>query len=230
MPQKPKVIFSVYSKINGFIKVVDTLSGRELKSDQDITITLADNHKYFNNRYWGIYVEELKNLRFSFKKALCFGLGGGSIQNKLFKTYPGIEILTIEIDPLMNDIHNYYFSGDKNDKHQILNLDAELFLKSHQRFGSFEETFDLIFVDVFSSMKVDEFDKVKNFYSTAKTLLRKNGIFSMNLIVKDEDQYLKSQENIKLLKEKFSDVRLVYTSDLTGIANLEVFASDKITL
>jgi hypothetical protein len=85
MPQKPKVIFSVYSKINGFIKVVDTLSGRELRSDQDITITLSDNHKYFNNRYWGIYVEELKNLRFSFKKALCFGLGGGSIQNKLFK-------------------------------------------------------------------------------------------------------------------------------------------------
>lgn len=230
MQQKPKVIFSIFSEINGFLKVVDTPSGRELRSDKNILVTLADNHKFFNNRYWGIYIEEVKKLRNNYKRILCLGLGGGSIQNRLFKMYPGVEIISIEIDPLMNDIHNFYFSGDKNEKHKILNVDAKVFLKYPSRFGDYEGYFDLIFVDVFSSMNVNEYQKIRDFYSSSKRLLKKNGIFSMNLIVKNPEQFNESCIILETIKNEFLDVKSVHTSDFFGLANLEIFASDKLTL
>jgi spermidine synthase len=230
MSPSPKLIFSINSNINGFLKVVDTSSGRELRSNKDIVISLSENHKYFRERYWGIYIEELRKLRNTYKRALCLGLGGGSIQNQLSKIYPGIEMLSIEIDPLMNDIYNYYFLGNKTVNHKILNMDALIFLKNHSRFGAYEGYFDLIFVDIVSSMGLNEFEKVKNFYKLSKKLLKKDGIFSMNLIIKDNAQYEESVKILDLLKEEFIDIKLVYTGDTLGKANLEVFASDKITL
>jgi len=230
MQQKSKVIFSIFSKINGFLKVVDTPSGRELRSDNNITVSISEKHKYFYERYWGIYVKELKKLRPSLKRVLCFGLGGGSIQNELSKMYPGIEILTIEIDPLMNDIHKYNFSGNLHTNHKILNLDANVFLKQHQRFGDFENYFDLVFLDVFSSMGLDEFSKVKNVFEESKKLLKPNGIFSMNMIVLEKSQFDESIKNLEILKQFYKDTKLVYTGSVLGIANLEVFSSDKINL
>jgi len=230
MSHKPKEIFSIFSEINGFIKVVDTVSGRELRSDKDIIVTLADNHKFFSDRYWGIYTEEVRKLRNNCKRILCLGLGGGSIQNQLFKMYPGVEIVSIEIDPLMNDIHNFYFSGDRNNRHRILNIDAKIFLKYPHRFGDFDNYFDLIFVDVFSSMSLDEYQKIKDFYSHSKKLLKTNGVFSMNLIVKLENQFDESSIVLNALKNEFLEIKTVHTSDFFGVANLEIFASDKLSL
>jgi spermidine synthase len=230
MSEKFKVIYSINSEINGLLKVVDTPSGRELRSSKDLIVTLSEKHKFFSKRYWGIYLEELRKLRPTYKKALCIGLGGGAIQNELFKMYPGIEILSIEIDPIMNDIHNFYFSGDQNSNHKILNLDANVFLKYPRRFGAYEKYFDLIFVDVFSGMGVAEFSKVSNIFEKTKDLLKQNGIFSMNVIVQKEEQFEESLKHIETLKLFYSDIKLVYTGSTLGVVNLEIFSSDKINL
>lgn len=230
MSEKLKVVYSINSDINGILKVVDTSSGRELRSSKDIVVSISEKHKFFYKRYWGIYLEELRKLRPTYKRVLCIGLGGGAVQNMLFKLYPGIEVLTLEIDPLMNDIHNFYFSGDQNSNHKILNLDANVFLKYHQRFGNYQNYFDLIFVDVFSAMGIEEFSKVANLFEKTKELLKPNGIFSMSMIVKNEVQFNESLKNLEILKLFYPDIKLVYTGDVFGIANLEVFSSDKIAL
>jgi spermidine synthase len=230
MSENLKVVYSINSDINGFLKVVDTPAGRELRSSNNIVVSISDKHKFFFKRYWGIYVEELRKLRPAYKRALCIGLGGGAVQNMLFKLYPGIEVLSLEIDPLMNDIHNFYFSGDQNSNHKILNIDANAFLKYHHRFGNFENYFDLIFLDVFSAMGLDEFTKVSNVYQKSKELLKPNGIFSMSMIVQKEDQFDESIKNLEILKHFYKDIKLAYTGDVLGIANLEVFSSDKIKL
>lgn len=228
MSKSSNVVFSIYSPINGFLKVVDTPSGRELISDKDFFVSISEKHKFFFTRYWGIYTNEVKKLRPNYKRILCLGLGGGSIQNELFKNYPGVEIVTIELDPLINDIHKFYFSGDQNDNHKILNMDAKVFLKYPHKFGDFENYFDLIFVDIFSSMNIEEFDKIKNFYNLSKKLLKKNGVYSLNVIVQKPEQYDESQKSIKLLSEEFEEIKLVYTPNFFGVSNLLIFASDKI--
>jgi spermidine synthase len=230
MPKIPKIVFSIYSPINGILKVVDTISGRELRSGNDFYVSIPGNHRFFSKRYWGIYLEEVRKLRLSYKKVLCLGLGGGSIQNELFKLYPGVEIVTIELDPLINDIYKYYFSGDKFENHKILNLDAKVFLKHHHRFGNYENYFDLIFVDVFSSMNLDEFEKIKKFISDSKKLLKNNGIFSLNVIVQNSNQFEESKNTVEIVSKEFKDVNLTFTSGFAGVANLLIFGSDKIKL
>jgi len=230
MPKSSKVIFSIFSHINVCLKVVYTPSGRELRSDKNFFVSLSEKHDFFSKRYWGIYVEEVRKLRPSYKKILCLGLGGGCIQNELFKKYPGVEIVTIELDPLINDIYKFYFSGDQNDNHKILNIDANIFLKNYHRFGDYENYFDLIFVDIFSNMDLGEYDKVRNFYKYSKKLLKENGVYSMNVIVQKPNQYDESEKTVKLLAEEFKDIKLVYTSDFFGMANLLIYASDKIDL
>ncbi len=230
MPKSSKVIFSIFSHINGFLKVVDTPSGRELRSDKNFFVSLSEKHDFFSKRYWGIYVDEVRKLRPTYKRILCLGLGGGCIQNELFKKYPGIEIVTIELDPIVNDIHKFYFSGDQNDNHKILNMDAKTFLKYPHRFGSYDNYFDLIFVDIFSNMGLEEFEKIKNFYDYSKKLLKNNGVYSINVIVQDPKQYEESEKTIEILSSESKEIKLVYTSNFFGISNLLIFASDKLKL
>jgi len=225
-----KTIFSINSEKNGLLKVVDTPYGRELLASGNAMLSCSENHKFFNTSYWGIFTNNLKKYRENYKRVLVFGLGGGVIQNHLFKNYPGIEIVTIEYDPAMNDIYKYFFSGDKFENHKILNIDAKDFVKASDKFGDYENYFDLVFVDTFSSFKVKEYDNFQNFYKLTKQFLRPNGIFAVNMIVLTDPMFVKSLNYVSDLDKFYKNTELTFVGNILGNPNLLTFSSDRITL
>jgi spermidine synthase len=174
--------------------------------------------------------KEISKKRTNLKKALIVGLAGGTIPNILFKKYPGIEIISVEIDPLMNDIYSYFFSGDKHDNHRIINVDANYLLKNPERFEIYEEEFDFILLDTFSSISVKEFNNFSNFFKNVKKLLSKKGVLAVNMIAQNDELYNKAQENIKIISDLFAEVEVNLVCKINGNANLVVLASDKLNL
>lgn len=228
--KKDKVIFSIHSDYNGNLKIIDRSYGRELISDKGVYLSISENHKYIDRGFFGVLTKEISKKRKNIKKALIVGLAGGTVPNILFRKYPGIEIVSVEIDYLMNDIYKYFFSGDKHEKHRIINVDANYLLKNPERFDLYEEEFDFILLDTFSSISVKEFDNFKNFFKNVKKLLRKNGVLGVNMIAQDDELYEKAQANIKSISELFTDVEVNLVCKITGNANLVVLASDKLNL
>lgn len=225
-----KVIFSIHSDYNGKLEVIDRSYGRELVSDKGVYLSISENHKYIDRGFFGVLSKEISKKRTNLKKALIVGLAGGTIPNILFKKYPGIEIISVEIDPLMNDIYSYFFSGDKHDNHRIINVDANYLLKNPERFEIYEEEFDFILLDTFSSISVKEFNNFSNFFKNVKKLLSKKGVLGVNMIAQNDELYNKAQENIKIISDLFAEVEVNLVCKISGNANLVVLASDKLNL
>lgn len=225
-----KVIYEINSEKNGKIRVVDYPSGRVLETESDALLSCSENYKYLDRFYWGVFLDKVKKYRPNVKRALIFGLAGGVIQNKLFKMYPGIEIVSIEYDHTMNDIYNYFFGGNLHPNHKILNIDAKDFVKNFHKFDNYEEYFDLIFVDTFSSFEDKEYDNYNNFYKETKKFLRKNGLFSVNMIVKTDSMFEKSKFYLENLKKNYSNTHYSLVGTFFGNSNLVTFSSDKLNL
>lgn len=225
-----KTVFSINSEKNGLLKVIDTPFGRELIANDGAMLSCSEDHQIFNEAYWGIFLKKLKKYRSNVKRALVFGLGGGVVQNNLFKMYPGIEIVSIEYDPTMNDIYKYFFSGDKFENHKILNLDAKDFVKISDKFGDFENYFDLVFVDTFSSFTDKEYTNYNNFYSVLKKFLRPNGLFCVNMIILTESMFEQSLKYLKDVSGFYKNTDVSFVGNFIGNSNLVTFSSDKIDL
>ena len=230
LTSKPKVIFSVNSEKNGYLRVVDNNFGRELLTEEGAMLSVSENYSRLKEFYWGVFPKKLKKYRNNIKRALVFGLGGGVIQNQLFKMYPGIEIVTIEYDSSMNDIYSYFFSGDKFPQHKIINVDAKLFVKNSHKFGDFENYFDLIFVDTFSSFKVQEYENYNGFYSDTKKFLKTNGIFGVNMIVMTDPMFVEGLEYVTQLEKFYQNTEIALVGFFAGNSNLLTFSSDKLNL
>lgn len=230
MYKESKVIFSTSSEYNGNLQVIDRSYGRELVSDKGVFLSLSVNHKYLPYGLFGVLSKELFKKRDSVKKALIVGLAGGTIPILLFQKYPGIEITSIEIDPVMNDIFKYFFSGDRYENHKIINVDANYLLKNPSKFGIYDEEFDFILLDTFSSISVSEFKNYENFFKNVKKLLRKDGVLGVNMIAETDELYERGQKNVDTLSEIFKDIELNLVCKMIGNANLVVLASDKLNL
>ena len=88
-------------------------------------------------------------LAFHFKpnveKTLLLGGGAYSYPKYFMKQHPDVSMDIVEIDPGLTDIAKKYFEFKPNDKLRIMHEDGRTFL------NRLEETYDIIFIDVFAS-------------------------------------------------------------------------------
>lgn len=52
--------------------------------------------------------------------ALVIGLGGGALPMTLRRTYPGVRVLAIELDPGIVDVAKNHFGLEESDKLKVL--------------------------------------------------------------------------------------------------------------
>ncbi|GLV46168.1 uncharacterized protein CBL_02884 [Carabus blaptoides fortunei] len=139
-------------------------------------------------------------------KIVVIGLGGGGLCTFLNHILPELSITAVDIDAAMLRIANEYFGLPQNNKLQVLIEDGLKFLENAVEKGS---TFDAILFDVDSkdptlgmSCPPKEFLE-RNALENVQKCLSSNGIFILNLVLRDEnlrDSILTS------LKDKFKTI------------------------
>lgn len=211
-------LYRVNSDRGGFYQIFESRLGRYLTLSNRF-IGVHSKYKQIKKTYFYDLVSELKDEKDYLHKALVFGLGSGTLQNLLQDKYSDIHITSVESDPALLDINNYFFHNYNKDNHQIILSDSFQFVKNSENIYDFHDKCDLVVVD-FNLLGADYYSDV--FLKETKNFLKKKGIF---VVVFQRKNYLQNLVILKFVEKismYYNKVTLLYSKNNI----LEVFCSD----
>ncbi len=183
----PRVIYETESKLNGNIKVVEVGSTRKILVD-NISQSISCNSPSINKLYWGQLVNSLKDKVPTPKNILALGLGGATLAHLISKTFPEVQIISVEYDPVMIDIAKKFFDLDQIPNHRIIQEDAMKVVIEPEEYELSTGSFDVLIVDILNGESYPELGKTGNFIAAVKRLVAPGGLVVFNRIYTEEHQ------------------------------------------
>lgn len=110
------------------------------------------------------------------KRVLFLGLGGGAKPKFIWKYYTETKIDVIELSPLVIETCYRYFEVPKDERLQIYNQDALLFLSEPP-----PVKYDMIFVDLYVKSGISPVVADPRFFEYCKRILNPKGILLWNM-------------------------------------------------
>lgn len=214
----PKLIYKAPSEFNGEIEVYQVGHTRKLSVNNTVQSINWDSPSVMN-RVWGRIVDVVKEERPDAKNILVFGLGGGTIFHLFAKKMIGVNMVAVEIDPVMIDVAQKYFELDKIPNLTIVNDDALRVISEPERYNFIEDSFDVLVVDIFCGDKYPDLGNSGTFFGGVKWFLRNGGLVVFNRI------YLEQHQNeadifMHSVKEVFNDIRVVSVAGHSNSDNI----------
>lgn len=185
--QIPKVIFEAQSKYNGNVQVFQIGSTRKIKVD-NIDQSINHTSEVSKRLFWGRTLEILREEEPNLKNIMLLGLGGGTIAHLVSANFPGVEIVSVEIDPVMVDIAKNYFDLDKIPNHKVIVGDALRVVVEPENFGLSKGSFQALLVDIYIGEKYPDLGSSGNFLAAVKSMVSSGGLIIFNRIYVTEHQ------------------------------------------
>ena len=110
------------------------------------------------------------------------------MQHLIAKAFPGVELVSIELDPVMIDVAKKHFNLADIPNHKIINDDACRVIVEPQAHSLKEHYFDTIIVDIYCGEKFPELGKSGNFITALKNLVLPEGLIIFNRIYLEHHQ------------------------------------------
>jgi spermidine synthase len=110
------------------------------------------------------------------RKILFIGLGAGSVQKRMWRDFPELELETVELDPVVRDVAYRYFHLPRNPRLQVSVEDGRRFLQRN------DERWDAIVIDAYFSDSLPFHLTTIEFLELARSRLRPGGVIASNLI------------------------------------------------
>ena len=217
----PKIIYEVDSKLNGHVRVVEVGQTRKIIVDNNIQ-SISPDSPSASKLIWGQVVDSLKKRAPDMKRVLILGLAGGTIAQLISRYFPGVEIVSVEWDPVMVDIAKRFFNVDAIPNHRIILDDALKVVIEPRQYDIVPMGFDVLIVDIFTGGDYPDLGKTGNFFSAIKTLVAPTGLIVFDRIYTED-----YQEDVNLfierLKEFFEDIDSEIVPGYTNSDNILIF-------
>jgi spermidine synthase len=113
------------------------------------------------------YLDEPKN-------ALVIGLGGGTVPKYLKKYYPELNIVNVEMDPVVAKVAEQYFDFVKTSSNRVVVMDGRRFLQRSNK------KYDLIFLDAYYGGYIPFHLLTEEFLTLVKGHLSESGVAVSN--------------------------------------------------
>ena len=110
------------------------------------------------------------------RKILFIGLGAGSVQKRMWRDFPELDLETVELDPVVRDVAYRYFRLPRNSRLQVAVEDGRRFLQRD------DERWDAIVIDAYFSDSLPFHLTTIEFLELARSRLRPGGVIASNLI------------------------------------------------
>jgi len=110
------------------------------------------------------------------KKVLVVGLGSGSVPKRVISDFPGVQVDSIELDPVVVDVARRYFSLRDDPRHRIFVQDGRQYIRRT------DTTYDLIVMDAYHAEGVPFHLVTREFFQQVKTKLAPGGIVAANIV------------------------------------------------
>jgi len=217
----PKIIYETDSKLNGHIRVVEVGQTRKIIVS-NIIQSISPNSPSVSKLVWGQMVDSLKKRAPDMKKVMILGLGGGTIAQLISRYFPGVEIVSVEWDPVMVDIAKNYFNLGAISNHKVILDNALKVAVEPEQYEIAPASFDVLIVDIFTGGDYPDLGKTGNFFSAIKTLIAPSGLVVFDRIYTED-----YQEDVNLfierLNEFFGDIDSEVVPGYTNSDNILIF-------
>src|SRR5690606_5930448 len=182
------------STYNGVLEI-NWLNGKKILD------TKNTNYSYGN--LGKVLQKGLKSVTTGFRSEetsiLILGLGGGDVVKQLRNNFKSnASITAVEIDPVIIEIALKEFDIIPNNKLEIVNNDANVFLKYTK------EHYNLIIVDLFNDVTIPEFVFQTEFIKSVYNVLHLNGSIIFNTFILSDVHKVRNKKFVDNLKRYFS--------------------------
>ncbi len=109
------------------------------------------------------------------RRGLILGHGGGSLAKWIARSWPEMELDTVEVDPSVARIAQDYFEYAPPANHSVYVKDARAFLQGRAT------QYDVIWIDAFARHLVPFHLTTREFYAEVRRHLAPNGVLAVNL-------------------------------------------------
>ena len=161
------------------------------------------------------------------KRVLVVGMGSGSVPKRVLSDFPGVQVDSVELDPVVVDVAKRYFELRDTPRHRIFVQDGRQYIRRA------DTSYDLIIMDAYFAEGVPFHLVTREFFQQTKAKLAPGGIVAANIV-----GFL-SGSNSKLFKAiyktyaaEFSGlylfpVNLQYDKDEADVRTIILFAGGK---
>ncbi|MEG1021800.1 MAG: fused MFS/spermidine synthase, partial [Myroides sp.] len=182
------------STYNGVLEI-NWLNGKKILD------TKNTNYSYGN--LGKVLQKGLKSVTTDFRSEetsiLILGLGGGDVVKQLRNNFKSHATITaVEIDPVVIEIALKEFDIIPNSKLEIVNNDANVFLKYSK------ERYNLIIVDLFNDVTIPDFVFQPEFIKSVYNVLDLNGSIIFNTFILSDVHKVRNKKFVENLKRYFS--------------------------
>jgi spermidine synthase len=162
------------------IAVVDENNIRTLYFDDTMESCMETKNPYAGAFEYTDYFQTIFLWKPDIKNILMLGLGGGSTQKAMFHYHTDVTMETAEIDPMVADVAQKYFSYNLNARQKLNVIDGRQFLTHTQN------KYDAILMDAYTQGRYGAsipYELVtKEFFQLAKSHLAPDGVLAYNVI------------------------------------------------
>lgn len=217
----PKVIYSAQSEYNGQIDVVQvgkTLKLRVDRSDQSLSASSPNARRLV----WGRALDVLKQNEPNLKNILILGLGGATVQQFIAQDFPEAHMVSVDIDPVMEDIAKKYFDLDKIPNHRVIIDDACRVVITPTNYELLPQSFQVAFIDIYVGEKYPELGKSGNFMAAVKNMVKPGGLVIVNRMYTKKHQ--EDVNNfIEFVEGFLHDVQTMVVAGYTNSDNVLIY-------
>ena len=149
------------------------------------------------------------------KDILILGMGTGTFAKQCINYFDNINVEGVEIDEKITALSREYFDLPEDVK--VTTYDGRAFLNVS------DKKYDVIMVDAYQDITIPFQMSSKEFFKLVQSHLKENGVMVVNMNMRSD-----SSDGVNSwLADTIADVfDLVYTTDVAGSTNRELFASD----
>jgi spermidine synthase len=110
------------------------------------------------------------------RRILFIGLGGGSVQKRLWRDFPGLDLEVVELDPVVRDVAYRFFRLPRSERLRVAVEDGRRFLQQN------DERWDAIVIDAYFSDSIPFHLATVEFLELARSRLTPGGVIASNVI------------------------------------------------
>lgn len=147
--------------------------------------------------------------------ALILGNGTGTFATQCGKYFQDMQVEGVEIDEKITGLARQYF--ELSDDVKVVTYDGRAYL------NAVEEAYDVIMVDAYQDITIPFQMSSVEFFTLVKEHLKEGGVMVVNMNMRGKEEGNINQYLADTISTVFDEV---YTADVTGSTNRELFASN----
>jgi len=150
---------------------------------------------------------------------LVLGMGTGTYATQCDRYFNNLRIEGVEIDQEITDLASEYFALSEDVK--VTTYDGRAYL------NAIDETYDVIMVDAYQDITIPFQMSSREFFSLVRDHLKTDGVMVVNMNMRGSKEGNINQYLADTISDVFGEV---YTVDVAGSTNRELFASDNVEM